>query len=99
MLKFFSVLSFERVVQTILSSPLKYYILQANVIMSSINTKLQSCLSGFLHRRGHHRNCPICRLQVTAANDSWVVSDAPTEEDMATYILNMVDEAGQPHRP
>lgn len=36
---------------------------------------------------------------MTGANESWVVSDAPTEDDMANYILNMADEAGQPHRP
>lgn len=53
----------------------------------------------FSTRSDRHRNCPICRLQMTGANESWVVSDAPTEDDMANYILNMADEAGQPHRP
>lgn len=56
------------------------------------------CLD-FPDRSDRHRNCPICRLQMTGANESWVVSDAPTEDDMANYILNMADEAGQPHRP
>lgn len=51
------------------------------------------------NRSDRHRSCPVCRRQVTGASDSWVVSDAPTEDDIATYILNMVDEAGQPHRP
>jgi len=51
------------------------------------------------NRSDHHRSCPVCRRQVTGASDSWVVSDAPTEDDVATYIMNMVDEAGQPHRP
>lgn len=54
-----------------------------------------SCLC----RSGQSRNCPICRLQVTAANESWVMSDFPTENDMANYILNLADEAGCPHRP
>lgn len=57
-----------------------------------------SCFD-FSNRSDRHRNCPICRLQMTGANESWVVSDAPTEDDMANYILNMADEAGQPHRP
>lgn len=50
-------------------------------------------------RSGQSRNCPICRIQLTAANESWVMSDAPTEEDIASYILNLADEAGHPHRP
>lgn len=52
-----------------------------------------------LPRSGQSRNCPVCRIQVTAANESWVMSDAPTEEDIAGYILNLADEAGHPHRP
>lgn len=36
---------------------------------------------------------------MTGVSESWVVSEAPTEDDMANYILNMADEAGQPHRP
>lgn len=51
------------------------------------------------YRSGQSRNCPVCRIQVTAANESWVMSDAPTEEDIAGYILNLADEAGHPHRP
>lgn len=53
----------------------------------------------FFCRSGQSRNCPMCRLQVTAANDSWVMSDFPTEDDIAGYILNLADEAGHPHRP
>ena len=61
--------------------------------------KTNYSLFDFSNRSDRHRNCPICRLQMTGANESWVVSDAPTEDDMANYILNMADEAGQPHRP
>lgn len=61
--------------------------------------KKNCSLIDFSNRSDRHRNCPICRLQMTGANESWVVSDAPTEDDMANYILNMADEAGQPHRP
>ncbi|KAM5186861.1 RING finger protein 141 isoform 2-T3 [Callospermophilus lateralis] len=64
---------------------------------SSSVTSCQASL--WMGRSDRHRNCPICRLQMTGANESWVVSDAPTEDDMANYILNMADEAGQPLRP
>ena len=61
--------------------------------------KTNCSLFDFSDRSDRHRNCPICRLQMTGANESWVVSDAPTEDDMANYILNMADEAGQPLIP
>jgi hypothetical protein len=42
-------------------------------------------------------NTGIVSLVAYRANELWVVWDAPTKEDVANYILNMADEAGQPN--
>lgn len=67
-------------------------------LITHILEALPSSFSCF-RRSGQNRNCPICRLQVTAAKESWVLSDFPTEDDIAGYILNLADDAGYPHRP
>ncbi|XP_053478933.1 RING finger protein 141 isoform X2 [Ictalurus furcatus] len=67
---------------------------KADLILSCAHSFCQKCID-----KWSGRNCPICRIQLTAANEPWVMSDAPTEEDIASYILNLADEAGHPHRP
>ncbi|XP_019750395.1 RING finger protein 141 [Hippocampus comes] len=66
---------------------------KADLILPCTHSFCQKCIDKW------SRNCPMCRLQVTAASESWVMSDFPTENDMVGYILNLADEAGHPHRP
>lgn len=69
---------------------------KADLILPCAHIFCQKCIDKW---SGQQRNCPVCRLSVTAANESWVVSDFPSEQEQAGYILNLADEAGHPHKP
>lgn len=69
---------------------------KADLILPCAHIFCQKCIDKW---SGQQRNCPVCRLTVTAASDSWVVSDFPSEQELAGYILNLADEAGHPHKP
>uniref|UniRef100_A0A8C6U204 RING finger protein 141 n=1 Tax=Neogobius melanostomus TaxID=47308 RepID=A0A8C6U204_9GOBI len=69
---------------------------KADLILPCAHIFCQKCIDKW---SGQQRSCPVCRLTVTAASDSWVVSDFPSEQELAGYILNLADEAGHPHKP
>lgn len=69
---------------------------KSDLILPCAHSFCQKCIDKW---SGRSQNCPICRLQVTAANESWVLSDIPSEDDVVRYILNLADEAGHPHKP
>ncbi|KAK0148012.1 RING finger protein 141 [Merluccius polli] len=66
------------------------------ICMDGKSDLILPCAHSFCQKAG---TAPYVVSKVTAANESWVMSDAPTEHDMADYILNLADDAGQPHRP
>lgn len=69
---------------------------KADLILPCAHIFCQKCIDKW---SGQQRSCPVCRITVTAASDSWVVSDFPSEQELAGYILNLADEAGHPHKP
>ncbi|XP_048828403.1 RING finger protein 141-like [Brienomyrus brachyistius] len=69
---------------------------RADLTLPCAHSFCQKCIDKWSDRSRH---CPICRLQVAGVGESWVMSDAPTEEDIANHILHLADEAGQPLRP
>lgn len=69
---------------------------KADLILPCAHIFCQKCIDKW---SGQQRSCPVCRLTVTAASESWVVSDFPSEQELAGYILNLADEAGHPHKP
>lgn len=69
---------------------------KADLILPCAHMFCQKCIDKW---SGQQRSCPMCRLTVTAASDSWVVSDFPSEQELAGYILNLADEAGHPYKP
>jgi len=62
---------------------------KSQVMLPCSHSYCEQCIDAW---QGSHRNCPVCRATVNSANESWVLSERPSADEMTNDATRCVME-------